>query len=63
MKGTAMYYAHTAPRKPDWEPLKEHLLNVAEQARLFASVFGAGEEGFVKPEGAYPETSKENSKR
>ena len=40
-------YAHTAPNESDWEPLKVHLLNVAARARLFASAFGAGEEGYI----------------
>lgn len=40
-------FAHTAPRPNDWEPLKTHLLGVAARARLFASVFGAGDEGYV----------------
>ena len=26
-------YAHTAPSESDWEPLKDHLLNVAARAR------------------------------
>lgn len=26
-------YAHTAPSEPDWEPLKDHLLNVAARVR------------------------------
>lgn len=42
-----MYYAHTAPDKKDWEPLKTHLSNVACRARQFASVFGAGQEGYI----------------
>jgi len=27
-----MYYAHTAPQETDWEPLKDHLLNVSDRA-------------------------------
>jgi len=42
-----MFYAHTAQQETDWEPLKDHLLNVADRARLFASAFGAGEEGYI----------------
>jgi len=39
------YYAHSLKGKlPDeWQPLDEHLQNVAELARGFAEVFGAGE--------------------
>lgn len=47
MAETTHYYAHTAPQKTDWEPLKEHLLKVANRARLLASAFGAGEEGYI----------------
>jgi CRISPR-associated endonuclease/helicase Cas3 len=43
------YYAHTLDRKPpsDWQPLEEHLKNVAEMARLFAKAFGAGDWGYL----------------
>lgn len=43
-----MYYAHSAPAsrptRDAWEPLKDHLRDVAERAALFASAFGAAEE-------------------
>lgn len=42
-----MFFAHTAPQKSDWEPLKTHLLKVASRARQFASAFDAGEEGYI----------------
>ena len=42
-----VFFAHTAPSESDWEPLKAHLFNVAARARLFASAFGAGEEGYI----------------
>lgn len=32
-------YAHTAPRKSDWEPLERHSHNVAERAEEFAKWF------------------------
>ncbi len=41
------YFAHTAPRKSDWELLKKHLLLVARRAEQFAAVFGAGSEAFI----------------
>lgn len=31
----------------DWQPLEEHLKNVAEMARLFADAFGAGDWGYL----------------
>ncbi len=39
-----MFYAHSAgtPDKSDWQPLKTHLLNVAESASDFAGDFHAG---------------------
>lgn len=43
----ANYFAHTAPSPDDWEPLKEHLLKVAMRTCLYASAFGAGEEGYI----------------
>ena len=38
-------YAHSLPDTPkeQWQPLKDHLLNVAEMAEGFAGEFGAGE--------------------
>jgi CRISPR-associated endonuclease/helicase Cas3 len=43
------YYAHTLEGKPpsDWQPLEEHLKNVAEMTRLFADAFGAGDWGYL----------------
>ncbi|MBA4159855.1 MAG: CRISPR-associated endonuclease Cas3'' [Gemmatimonadetes bacterium] len=40
-------YAHTLPDQPEerWEPLAEHLENVAERAASFAAPFGAPEWG------------------
>tara|TARA_R110002111_G_scaffold127685_1_gene192599 strand:- start:1022 stop:1435 length:414 start_codon:yes stop_codon:yes gene_type:complete len=40
-----MYYAHSLIDHPqgDWEPLSEHLTGVAQRAKAFGSVFGAGE--------------------
>jgi len=42
---TKKYYAHSLGGKPpsDWQPLEEHLKNVAEKARSFAEKFGAGD--------------------
>ncbi|MBP2144837.1 CRISPR-associated endonuclease/helicase Cas3/CRISPR-associated endonuclease Cas3-HD [Methanofollis sp. W23] len=39
------YYAHTTknPDKSDWQPLKAHLIHVADLASGFAQNFGAGE--------------------
>ena len=41
----AEYYAHSLPDRPmkDWQPLDDHLRNVAEMARGFADAFGAAE--------------------
>ena len=43
------YYAHSLEGRPpsEWQPLDEHLRNVAEMARSFASVFGAGDWGYL----------------
>jgi len=43
--GTAQCYAHTLPGQPPetWQPLEEHLGNVAHLARRFADPFGAGD--------------------
>lgn len=40
-------YAHSRENRPesDWEPLIEHLQNVADRAEAHASVFGSGEWG------------------
>lgn len=39
------YYAHTLEGRPcsEWQPLEEHLKNVADLARRFAEDFGAGD--------------------
>ncbi len=44
------YYAHTLEGKvpSEWQPLEEHLKNVAEMARLFAMAFGAGDWGLSR---------------
>ena len=44
---TEKYYAHSVEGKPpsEWQPLDEHLKNVAEKARSFAEAFGAGDWG------------------
>lgn len=43
------YYAHSIEGKlhSDWQPLDEHLKNVAEMARSFADAFGAGDWGYL----------------
>lgn len=43
------YYAHTLPGRPpeEWQPLVDHLLNVAELAGGFAAQFGEGEWGYL----------------
>ena len=43
------YYAHSLEGKPpsDWQPLEEHLKNVAEMARSFADAFNAGDWGYL----------------
>ena len=42
-----IYYAHSTETadKSDWQPLSEHLVNVAELTERFAAVFGGGEWG------------------
>jgi hypothetical protein len=39
------YYAHSLEGKfpSEWQPLEEHLKNVAEMARCFADAFCAGD--------------------
>ena len=46
---TEKYYAHSLDGKPpsEWQPLEEHLKNVAEMAQLFADAFGAGDWGYL----------------
>jgi CRISPR-associated endonuclease/helicase Cas3 len=43
------YYAHSKEGSPpsEWQPLEEHLKNVAEIARKFADSFGAGDWGYL----------------
>jgi CRISPR-associated endonuclease/helicase Cas3 len=38
--------ADLADEQVGWQPLRTHLLNVAEKGRIFAEPFGAGEEGY-----------------
>ena len=42
-----MYYAHSAPSRDRWEPLAEHLRDVAHRARDFAAEFAAGEAAYL----------------
>jgi len=46
---TKKYYAHSLEEKPpeEWQPLDEHLNNVAEMARSFSEPFGAGDWGYL----------------
>jgi CRISPR-associated endonuclease/helicase Cas3 len=39
-----VYYAHSAPTREGWEPLRDHLQDVAERAASFAEPFGAANE-------------------
>lgn len=43
------YYAHSLDGKPpsEWQPLEEHLKNVAEMARSFVESFDAGDWGYL----------------
>ena len=43
------YYAHTLEGKSpsEWQPLEEHLKNVARMAQSFAEAFGAGDWGYL----------------
>ena len=43
------YYAHSLAGRPpsEWQPLEQHLRNVAELARGFAESFGAGDWGYL----------------
>src|SRR6185295_3446158 len=38
------FYAHSAPTREGWEPLRDHLFDVAERAAAFAFPFGAADE-------------------
>lgn len=46
---TQKYYAHTLEGRPpeEWQLLEDHLKNVAENARLFAEAFDAGDWGYL----------------
>jgi CRISPR-associated endonuclease/helicase Cas3 len=46
---TEKYYAHSLEGKPpsEWQPLDEHLKNVAEMARSFAEAFGGGDWAYM----------------
>jgi len=51
-KGPSMpqkFYAHSLPDRPpeEWQPLDEHLRNVAEMAREFAKPFGGGDWAYM----------------
>ncbi len=43
------YYAHSREGRPpeEWQPLEEHLKNVAELARKFAEEFNAGGRSYL----------------
>jgi CRISPR-associated endonuclease Cas3-HD len=50
MKGQDnVYYAHSKEGEPldNWQPLEEHLRNVAKLAGDFAGVFGAMQWGYI----------------
>jgi CRISPR-associated endonuclease/helicase Cas3 len=40
-----LYYAHSAPSREQWEPLRVHLAAVAARAGAYAGAFGAADEG------------------
>jgi hypothetical protein len=46
---TKKYYAHSVPGEPPdkWQPLEEHLKNVAELAKSFAKDFNSGDWAYV----------------
>jgi CRISPR-associated endonuclease/helicase Cas3 len=54
-----MYFAHSAATREGWEPLHDHLRDVAERAAAFAQLFGAEEEarlaGLLHDLGKYSE--------
>jgi CRISPR-associated endonuclease/helicase Cas3 len=54
-----MYFAHSAATREGWEPLHDHLRDVAERAAAFAQLFGAAEEarlaGLLHDLGKYSE--------
>ena len=43
------YYAHSKEGRPpsEWQPLEEHLKNVAGMVRSFADIFGAGDWAYL----------------
>ena len=43
------FYAHStdSENKSDWQPLEEHLKNVAEMVWSFVMAFGAGDWGYL----------------
>src|SRR5437016_1575696 len=41
------YFAHSKNASGDWNPLRVHLTAVAERARRFAEVFGAGDDAYL----------------
>jgi CRISPR-associated endonuclease/helicase Cas3 len=43
------YYAHSLEGKPpsEWQPLEEHLKNIAEMSRSFSESFGDGDWGYL----------------
>ena len=46
----ARFFGHTKPGSPDqadWEPLEDHLGNVAARARDFGSAFGAADWAYL----------------
>lgn len=42
-----MFFAHSGPTRDGWEPLRDHLQDVAKQAAKFAVAFGSGEEAYL----------------
>ncbi|HEX7180344.1 MAG TPA: CRISPR-associated endonuclease Cas3'' [Thermoanaerobaculia bacterium] len=58
--GQAVYYAHSAPTREGWEPLRDHLRDVAERAACFAARLGAADEarfaGLLHDLGKYSST-------
>ena len=63
------YYAHSRQGKPprEWQPLDEHLKNVAELARAFANDFDSGDwaylAGLWHDLGKYSEEFQDHLKR
>lgn len=46
-KGFALLHAHSANSQGQRQPLVEHLRNVADLARQFATPFGGGDLGYL----------------